>query len=654
MNQDITQWLPISKKEVELRGWTELDVILFTGDAYIDHPAFGAAVIGRILESEGLRVAVVPQPNWRDDLRDFTKLGRPRLFFGITAGAMDSMVNHYTANLRRRSTDAYTPGNKSGMRPDYAVKVYSQIVKRLFPDVPVIIGGIEASLRRLTHFDYWSDKLMPSVLVDSGADLLVHGMGDKIIRDIARLMKRGVPLENVRNSYQTGYLLQAGEELPAHKKWETIELASHDNCLNDKLAYARNFKHIEQESNKTYAARIVQRVGEQLVVINPQFPHVSEKEVDQTYDLPYTRLPHPRYAKKGEIPAFEMIKFSVNSHRGCFGGCAFCTISAHQGKSIISRSEASILREVEQITEMPDFKGYLSDVGGPSANMYRMQGKDLSVCDQCVRPSCLHPKVCKNLDTSHRPILDLYAKIRENPKVKKAFVGSGIRYDLFIDNEGSLADDPSHREYLETIVTHHVSGRLKVAPEHSSDKVLHVMRKPSFKLFHKMKREFERINTKAGLNQQLIPYFISSHPGSTGEAMAELAVDTKELGFNLEQIQDFTPTPMTVATVIYYSGVHPYTLKPMYTPRNQDDKRAQRRFFFWYKPEFQKEIAEDLKKMNRKDLADKLFDAVTRRKLSEGTKKSERKSDHPASKSHSSAKNPHHRSQVPHHRRKKS
>ncbi len=607
VKQDITNWLPISKKEVELRGWDELDVILFTGDAYVDHPSFGSAVIGRILEADGLRVAIVPQPNWRDDLRDFKKLGQPRLFFGVTAGAMDSMVNHYTANRRLRSTDAYTPGNKSGFRPDRTVITYSQILKKLYPDTPVIIGGIEASLRRLTHYDYWDDRLMPSILIDSGADLMVHGMGDVIMREIAKLMRKGVPINNLRTLYQTGFVVEEDEELKPYKKWDTVELASHDECLEDKIKYASNFKHIEIESNKTYAARLVQKVGKRTVVINPQYPKVTEKQVDFTYDLPYTRLPHPRYDKKGQISAYEMIKFSVNSHRGCFGGCAFCTISAHQGKSIISRSHQSIMKEVEQITEHPEFKGYLSDVGGPSANMYQMKGIDESICDKCTRPSCLHPKVCKNLDTSHKQMLNLYADIRKHPKIKKAFVGSGIRYDLFLDNNGSLKQDKSHSEYLSAITKHHVSGRLKVAPEHTSDQVLHIMRKPTFKLFHKMKREFDRINKESGMNQQLIPYFISSHPGSSNEAMAELAVETKELGFNLEQVQDLTPTPMTVATVIYYSGVHPYTLKPVFTPRNKKDKLAQRKFFFWQQKEHRREIELDLQKIGRGDLMERLF-----------------------------------------------
>lgn len=606
--REVTDWLPTSKKEVELRGWSELDVILFTGDAYIDHPSFGAAVVGRVLESQGLKVGIVPQPNWRDDLRDFKKLGKPKLFFGVAAGSMDSMVNHYTANRRLRSTDAYTPDNKSGQRPDRATIVYTNILKDLFPDVPVIIGGIEASLRRLTHYDYWDDKLMPSILIDSKADLMVHGMGDIAIKEIARYLQKGIPLSNLHNLYQTAYVVKEDAEVKPHKKWKTIALASHEDCLDDKIKYAKNFRYIETESNRTYAARITQTVKGETIVINPQYPNVSEEDVDATYDLPYTRLPHPRYNKRGQISAYEMIKFSVNSHRGCFGGCSFCTISAHQGKSIISRSEKSILKEVESITEHPEFKGYLSDVGGPSANMYKMKGIDMSICDMCSRPSCLHPKVCSNLDTSHQPMLDLYSKIRQNPKIKKAFVGSGIRYDLFLDNNGSLPkNDPSHKEYLETIVKHHVSGRLKVAPEHTSDNVLKIMRKPSFSLFHKMNKEFDRINKESSQQLQLIPYFISSHPGSSNEAMADLAVETKELGFNLEQVQDLTPTPMTVSTVIYYSGVHPYTLKPVYTPRNAKEKLGQRKFFFWHEKEQKKEIVRDLNNIGREDLVDRLF-----------------------------------------------
>jgi len=590
-----------------MRGWDQLDVILFSGDAYVDHPAFGVAVIARIIEAEGLRVAIVPQPNWQDDWRDFKKLGTPRLFFGVSAGCMDSMVNHYTANKRKRSNDAYTAGGKSGFRPDYATRVYSNILKTLYPDVPLLIGGIEASLRRVTHYDYWSDCLKPSILIESKADLLIYGMGEKPLREILRLINRGVPVRSLKTIPQTAIILQKGEKIPKVKNWETIELNSHETCMEDNLKFAANFKPIERESNRQHASRLIQRAGDQIVVINPPYQTMSEAEIDQSFDLPYTRMPHPRYQKRGPIPAYEMIRHSVTMHRGCFGGCSFCTISAHQGKMIASRSKSSIMKEVESITHMPDFKGYISDLGGPSANMYRMKGKDPSICDKCVSPSCIHPTICYNLDTSHQAMIEIYQAVEKHPKVKKAFVSSGIRYDLLVRCPNNKQEEPSHDRYIHQLVTRHVSGRLKVAPEHTSDDVLKIMRKPSFSYFYDFKKKFENIGKKAGLKQQLIPYFISSHPGSTIESMASLACETKNLGFRLEQVQDFTPTPMTVATVIYYSGYHPYTLKPLYTARTKEEKRQQNRFFFWYKKENQDWIRKTLERINRFDLMEKLL-----------------------------------------------
>ena len=607
IDKPITDWMPITKKELEKKGLSEVDVVLISGDAYVDHPAFGTAVIGRIIEDEGFSVAIVAQPNWQDDLRDFKKFGRPKQFFGVTAGCMDSMVNHYTANKRLRSTDAYTPGGKAGFRPDYTTKVYTQILKELYPDVPVLIGGIEASLRRVTHYDYWSDKLMPSILVDSGADLLVYGMGDQPLRELLKLLKKGVPFENLRTVKQVAFLQESNTEIPKNKNWNTIELSSHEVCLEDKIKFAANFKTVEVESNKWNADRIIQKVGEQTLVINPPYKTMTEKEIDQSFDLPYTRLPHPKYKKRGTIPAFEMIRFSINMHRGCFGGCSFCTISAHQGKFIASRSEKSILEELEIVTNDKEFKGYISDLGGPSANMYKMKGKDEAICEKCSSPSCIHPVICNNLDTSHKSMTDLYKKVDQHPAVKKAFVGSGIRYDLLVDDFNKNNQDNNHDEYIEQVITRHVSGRLKVAPEHTSDDTLRVMRKPSFKYFHKFKEKYDRISAKHGLNQQLIPYFISSHPGCEDEDMANLAVETKDMGFQLEQVQDFTPTPMTVATVIYYSGVHPYTLRPIATVKDKEKKLNQRRFFFWYKRENHSFIRSSLNKAKRPDLIDKLI-----------------------------------------------
>lgn len=567
----LTDWLPTTKKEVELRGWDELDVILFSGDAYVDHPSFGAAVIGRILEAEGLRVAIVPQPNWRDDLRDFKKLGRPRLFFGVSAGCMDSMVNKYTANKRLRSDDAYTPDARPDMRPEYPSIVYTQILKKLYPDVPVILGGIEASMRRLTHYDYWQDRVRPSILVDSGADALTYGMGEK---PIVELVKRLNQQQSIFDIPQLAYLTK--EVLPQEGD---IILFPHEECLKDKKKQAANFRHIEEESNKYAASRILQTIGKQTVVVNPPYPPLTEAELDRSFDLPYTRLPHPKYKGK-RIPAYDMIKFSVNIHRGCFGGCAFCTISAHQGKFIVSRSKESILKEVKAVMGLPDFKGYLSDLGGPSANMYKMRGNDENICKKCKRPSCIHPKVCPNLNTDHGPLLDIYHAVDSLPGIKKSFIGSGVRYDLLLHQSKDAGTNKNTQEYTRELIARHVSGRLKVAPEHTSERVLNIMRKPPFSQFGEFKKIFDRINREEGLRQQLIPYFISSHPGCKEEDMAELAVITKRLDFHLEQVQDFTPTPMTVATEAWYTGFHPYTLEPVFSAKTQREKLAQRQFFF--------------------------------------------------------------------------
>jgi uncharacterized radical SAM protein YgiQ len=611
----ISDWLPLSLKEAEKRGWDAFDVILVSGDAYVDHPSFGTAVIGRIIEDEGFRIGIIAQPNWRDDLRDFKKLGRPKYFFGVTSGCMDSMVNHYTAGKRLRSTDAYTPGGAAGFRPDYAATVYSNILKDLFPDVPVLLGGIEASLRRVTHYDYWADKLFPSILVDSKADALVYGMGEQPLRAFLKLLKKGVPFNQIRTLPQIAYVHPKSEEVLKNKHWETVSLASHETCLKDKVAYAANFKIVEVESNKLSANRILQEVGEERLVVNPPYPTMTENEIDASFELPYTRLPHPKYKKRGTIPAYEMIKFSLNIHRGCFGGCSFCTISAHQGKFIASRSEGSIMKELEAIAAHPEFKGYLSDVGGPSANMYKMKGKDESICARCVAPSCIHPVICNNLDTSHKPMTELYRKIDAHPKIKKAFVGSGIRYDLLVDDFNKNNEDGNHDEYLEQVVTRHVSGRLKVAPEHTADNTLRMMRKPSFKYFHKFKEKYEAISAKHQLNQPLIPYFISSHPGCEETDMAELAAETKDMGFKLEQVQDFTPTPMTVAEVIYYTGLHPYTLKPVFTAKSPEEKKNQNRYFFWYKRENQEWISSRLKRAGRADLSNKLVETTLQKQL---------------------------------------
>lgn len=608
INTPSERWLPTSKKEVEKLGWDYIDVILFSGDAYIDHPSMGSAVIGRFLQSKGYRVAIVPQPNWRDDLRDFKKLGKPRICFGISAGAMDSMVNHYTAGRRRRSDDAYTPDGKAGMRPDMPTIVYSRILKELFPDVPVIAGGIEASLRRVSHYDYWQDKLMPSILVDCHADMLIYGMGEKPMLEIVEALESGNNITDLCNIPQTVVRqpLQAVPNADTIKQTGDVILHSFEECLRSKLKQAENFKHIEVESNRWFGNALWQVTGNVAIKVNRTNPPLTTQEIDASFDLPYTRLPHPRYNGK-TIPAYEMIRHSVNMHRGCFGGCAFCTISAHQGKFIASRSKASILREVKQIIAMDDFKGYISDLGGPSANMYAMHGNDLSLCKKCVRPSCLHPKPCNNLNNNHAQLLDIYHEVDRLKEIKKSFIGSGVRYDLAMHKCGDKNIEQINHQYIEELIRFHVSGRLKVAPEHTNEVVLNLMRKPSFNLFRQFNELFNTINNRYGLNQQLIPYFISSHPGCTQMAMAELAVETKRLNFHLEQVQDFTPTPMTVSTETYYCGVHPYTLQPTITAKNKDEKLAQRKYFFWYDNQYKRDIFNSLSKMGRTDLIALLY-----------------------------------------------
>ena len=601
----LTDFLPTTKKECELRGWDQLDVILFSGDAYIDHPSFGVAVIGRTLEAAGYRVAIVTQPDWHGDYRDFKKLGRPRLFFGISPGAMDSMVNKYTANRRLRSRDEYSPDGRHDKRPEYPTIVYTRILKEIYPDVPVVLGGIEASMRRLTHYDYWKDRLMKCILCDSGADLLIYGMGEKSIVAIARELEEGCQIRDVRDVPQTVFLSRR-EDIPGGIREDDIVLHTHEECLRNKKFQAENFRHIEEESNKRHASRILQGVDGRFAVVNPPYPPMTTEELDASFDLPYTRYPHPKYKGK-TIPAFEMIKFSVNIHRGCFGGCAFCTISAHQGKFISCRSKENILREVRKVIQMPGFKGYLSDLGGPSANMYGMHGRNLKACEHCKRPSCIHPQICPNLNTSHQKLLDIYHAVDALPGIKKSFIGSGVRYDLLLHRGKDEEANRSTEEYTRELITRHVSGRLKVAPEHTCPHVLYLMRKPSFDLFYRFKAIFDRINREEGLNQQIIPYFISSHPGCHAEDMAELAAITKDLDFHLEQVQDFTPTPMTVSTEAWYTGYDPYTLEPVFSAKTPSEKLAQRMFFFWYQRDQRPAIERELRRLGRADILDRLY-----------------------------------------------
>ncbi|MCQ2287756.1 MAG: YgiQ family radical SAM protein [Muribaculaceae bacterium] len=599
------QWLPVTKKEIEHLGWDHIDVILFSGDAYIDHPSMGSAVIGRVLEAHGYNVAIVPQPNWRDDLRDFKKLGKPRLFFGVSAGAMDSMVNHYTANRRRRSDDAYTPDGRAGARPDYPTIVYSKILKELWPDVPIVAGGIEASLRRLAHYDYWQDKLRPSIMDDAPVDIITYGMGELATITIADALSNGAKISDLKDIPQTVVRCSI-DDMPTATGDTDVVMHSYEECIASKRSHAENFRNIEIESNKWHGRTMWQPTGNYVVKVNPMNPPMTSEQIDASFDLPYTRLPHPKYKNK-RIPAYEMIRHSVNMHRGCFGGCAFCTISAHQGKFIASRSKQSIMREVKQVVNMTDFKGYISDLGGPSANMYGMHGHDLERCSKCTRPSCLHPKPCSNLNNDHSKLLDIYHTVDALPQVKKSFIGSGVRYDLSMHKSGDPAIDKVNAQYNEELIRFHVSGRLKVAPEHTSDEVLNMMRKPSFDLFRKFKTIFDRVNAKYNLKQQLIPYFISSHPGCHEMDMAELAVITRELDFHLEQVQDFTPTPMTVSTEVFYTGLHPYTLQPVFTPHTKEEKLAQRRYFFWYDKKYKREITQALRRLHRPDLIKKIY-----------------------------------------------
>ena len=604
----LTDWLPTTKKEIELRGWDSVDVILFSADAYVDHPSFGAAVIGRTLEAAGYRVAIVPQPDWHGDFRDFKKLGRPNLFFGIAPGCMDSMVNKYTAGKRLRSEDAYSPDGRHDCRPEYPTIVYTKILKQLFPDVPVVLGGIEASLRRLTHYDYWKEGLQKCILCDSGADMIIYGMGEKPIVQLCADLSEGKNINDIHDIPQTVYLCRENE-VPGGICDDDIVLYSHEECLVNRKAQADNFRHIEEESNKMHAQRLLQSVDGKYAVVNPPYPPMTTEELDGSFDMPYTRLPHPKYKGK-RIPAYEMIKFSVNIHRGCFGGCAFCTISAHQGKFITCRSKESIVKEVKKVIEMPDFKGYLSDLGGPSANMYGMKGRNPKACAVCKRPSCINPQICPNLNTDHTSLLEVYHAVDALPGIKKSFIGSGVRYDLLLHKSKDEKSNAAARQYTRELICRHVSGRLKVAPEHTSDAVLKLMRKPSFKLFEEFKQIFDRINKEENLNQQIIPYFISSHPGCREEDMAELAVITKRLDFHLEQVQDFTPTPMTVSTETWYTGYDPYTLEPVFSAKTPREKQAQRQFFFWYKPEERRAIEQELKRIGRPDLIQKLYAGV--------------------------------------------
>lgn len=564
--------IPTSLKEVQKLGWDYIDVIFFTGDAFVDHPSFGTACIARYLQKFGYRVAVVPQPNWRDDLRDFRKLGAPRLYFAVNSGAMDSMVNHYTAGKRLRHDDAYTPEGRFGQRPDRAVTVYSKILKSIWPDVPLVIGGVEASLRRLTHYDYWDDRLMPSILVDSAADYLCYGMGERPMLELTRAIEAGRNRSQIDRIPQLAFL-RSGR----CKVEDALILHSYERCLSDRRAFAENFHQIETHANMLHPQTIVEPVGDGYIQVNPPYPPASEDEMDSFWDLPFTKLPHQRYKGK-RIPAYDMIKDSIITHRGCFGGCNFCTIAAHQGKFIQSRSEQSILEEVKRLASMPHFHGNISDLGAPTANMYGMHGKDLSRCAQCRRKSCLFPAPCVNLDRNHERVIALYRKVDAVKGIRHSYIGSGVRYDLFLDENGFV--DPSGKEYLRELMLHHVSGRLKVAPEHTEDKVLDYMAKPSFRLFKRLRTEFDKINRENGTHTELVPYFISSHPGCRLQDMLALRANPSLRGIWMDQVQDFTPTPMTTSSVMFWSGIDPRTMKPVYVEKDPERKKAQKAIFF--------------------------------------------------------------------------
>lgn len=577
MNDGGTYMIPTSWKEVEALGWDYIDVILFTGDAFIDHPSFGTAVIARWLQKHGYRVAVVPQPNWRDDLRDFRKLGAPRLYFGVNSGAMDSMVNHYTAARRLRSDDAYTPDGRAGQRPDYAVTVYTRILKKLYPDIPVVIGGIEASLRRLTHYDYWQDRLFPSILCFSGADWLCYGMGEKPMLELTRAIEARRNVRDIRRIPQIGFYMSGKPK----EQEGTLVLNSYEACRKDRKAFAENFHLIETHANMMHPDTIVECYKDGYVQINPPYPPAATEEMDSYWDLPYTKLPHPRY-KGRRIPAYDMIKFSIITHRGCFGGCNFCTIAAHQGKFIQSRSEDSIVRECAALNSLPDFAGNISDLGAPTANMYGMKGRNQELCAVCRRKSCLYPAPCPNMDRDHTRLLGLYDKVAGVKGIRHSYIGSGIRYDLFLSENGYV--DSSSKPYLRELILNHTSGRLKVAPEHTEDKVLRYIAKPSFKLFERLRTEFERITEDAGRKTGIVPYFISSHPGCTMKDMERLASNPALRGLYMDQVQDFTPTPMTTSSVMFYSGLDPRDMKPVFVERDPERKKMQKSFFFVNKP----------------------------------------------------------------------
>ncbi len=586
---DVSHFLPTTAHEIAARGWDGVDVVFVTGDAYVDHPSFAMAVLGRVLEAEGFRVAILAQPDWRS-ADTWRALGRPRLFYAVSAGNMDSMINHYTASKKRRNDDAYSPGGKIGLRPDRPTPVYAQRCREAFRDVPVVIGGIEASLRRIAHFDFWSEKVRPSMLVPSKADLLAFGKGEETIVAIAKRLATGDTIDDVRGLRGVGYLLGKRGELPTCE-WETLPLPSHEEVTEDKHAFARMTRAFHHETNPFNAKRITQKHGDRTVVLNPPCLPLDEEAMDGIYDLPYTRLPHPRYRRE-KVPAFEMIRDSVQIMRGCFGGCTFCSITMHEGRVIQSRSQRSIVAEVERVAAAKDFKGTVSDLGGPTANMYKMRCTRPEVEAVCKRLSCIHPTVCKLLGTDHAPTIALMRATRHVKGVKRVNIASGIRMDL------ANLDD----RYIDELAAHHVGGHLKVAPEHQSDEVLGLMKKPSAQVFETFGEKFERASARAGKEQYLVPYYISSHPGSGVKEMVDLAVFLKAHGYKPRQVQDFIPAPMDIATCMYWTGLDPITMKPVETVNKVRDRKVQRALMQYFRPENWFQVNAALKSIGRSEL----------------------------------------------------
>lgn len=577
--------LPMSMAEARERGWETLDVVFVTGDAYIDHPSFAMAILGRVLEAAGFRVGIISQPDWRN-CEAWKEFGRPRLFFGISAGNMDSMINHYTANRKVRNNDAYSPGGRIGLRPDRATLSYCQRAREAFKGVPVIAGGVEASLRRLAHYDYWSDKVKRSILLDCKADLLVYGMGEDAIVEIARRLDAGEEVKDLREMRGVAYAMGASETPPA----DAAALPTFDEVSNDKFAFAEATKIIHNETNPYNAKRLVQYHDRQAVVCNPPPLPVSENVMDRMYGLPYTRQPHPNYTEP--IPAFTMIKDSITIMRGCFGGCTFCSITAHQGRIIQSRSKESILGEISQMADNPKFKGVISDIGGPTANMYQMKCSRPEVEAVCRRQSCVHPTICKLLGTDHQPLLEVMREARQTKGIKKVLVASGIRMDL-------ARRSP---EYMRDLVQHHVGGHLKVAPEHTDPDVLDRMRKPSNDDFEQFTEVFNQESERAGKRQYIIPYYIASHPGSDLDSMINLALFLKQSGYRPDQVQDFIPAPFDVATAMYHTGIDPFTKKPVFVAKHLRDRKLQRALMQFFKPENYFEVRKALEKAGRQDL----------------------------------------------------